>query len=90
MPLRKIYEALGANVAWNGNTRTITVTENGHITVFKLGSREAVRDNQAVSLDVPVRIQGNQTVVPINIVEETMQVDIQWDEKSKSFVTINK
>ncbi|AEM78373.1 copper amine oxidase N-terminal domain-containing protein [Thermoanaerobacter wiegelii] len=53
VPLRTIFEALGATVNWDGTTRTVTATQDNNIVKLTIGKSMAYKNGVAVKLDVP-------------------------------------
>lgn len=70
VPLRGIFEALGAEVQWEAATRTVRARSQKSQMVLPLGSRTATVDGRTVNLDVPASVVGGRTVVPLRFVAE--------------------
>lgn len=88
VPLRTIFEALGAGVQWDGGSRTITAVKDSR--EIKLVIDGAAYINGAtVNLDVPAKIISDRTVVPLRFVSEALGCTVAWDEYSKT-VTITR
>lgn len=78
VPLRGIFESLGADVLFDNRTRTIKATKGDRVVELTLGSREA-RINGATSyLDVPASTMGGRTLVPLRFVSESLGADVRW------------
>ncbi|NBD26878.1 copper amine oxidase N-terminal domain-containing protein [Paenibacillus glycinis] len=89
IPLRAVSEALGADVAWNRQTRTVTVDKwTEHLTLtpgqqvavieYEGGSKETVR------LDVPVKAVHDRIYVPLRFVSERFGYRIEWTDGTVS------
>lgn len=86
VPMRAIFEALGAEVDWDGETRTVTSTK-GTITVslaidsdkMKVGEREVI-------LDVPAKIINDRTMVPVRAVSEAMECKVDWNGEARQVI----
>lgn len=93
VPMRAIFEALGAEVTWNGEIQYIMAqTQNKHIDMYIGSDTMGVTKNgdtfaNMVTLDVPPVIIDGRTLVPVRAVSESLDCDVQWDEDSKT-VTI--
>jgi len=84
VPLRAIFEALGAEVSWDADTQTVTGTR-GNITIeLQIGSQIAKVGSATVTLDVPAAIIDNRTFVPARFVAESMGASVNWDEASRT------
>ena len=84
VPLRAIFEALGANVSWDDPTQTVTATKADISIKLQIGSQTAYRNNQAVSLEVPSKIIENRTMVPLRFVSEGLGATVKWDQQTET------
>ncbi|MEW6426100.1 MAG: N-acetylmuramoyl-L-alanine amidase [Bacillota bacterium] len=93
VPLRGIAEALGARVAWEEKSKTVTIAkdgETGSITVkLTVGKTIALKNTEKIALDVPAKIIQNRTMVPLRFVGEALGAAVRWDPASR-LVSINK
>ena len=85
VPLRAIFEALGATVEWDGATKTVT-SSKGDVTVkLAIGSNVLYKNGEGVELDVPAQIVGaGYTMVPARAVAESFGVEVGWDDATKT------
>jgi len=79
-PLRAIGEALGAQVSWEGQTRTVTLDLATTKIELKIGDPVAHVNGETVSLDVPAKIVDGRTLVPLRFVGEYFGAAVQWDD----------
>src|SRR5690606_38211208 len=56
VPLRDIFEALGAAVAWDASSKGITANRDGTEVRLTVGGRSATVDGRKVALDAPARV----------------------------------
>lgn len=88
VPMRAIFEAMGASVEWNNDTKTVT-SKKGNITVvLTLDKDTAMVNDKEISLAVPAKLVNGNTMVPLRFVSESMGAEVNWDGESKT-VTIN-
>jgi len=88
VPLRAIFEALGAQVGWDGKTNTITA-KRGEVSIkLTLNRTKAYRNGKAVALDVPAKLLKNRTLVPLRFVSEALGAQVNWNAKTQ-VITIN-
>ncbi|HHY95643.1 MAG TPA: tetratricopeptide repeat protein [Firmicutes bacterium] len=78
VPVRAIAEALGAEVRWDGETRTVTVVKAGKVVLIPVGSLKASVDGVEVSLDAPAVIIGGRTLIPLRFVSESLGAAVDW------------
>ncbi len=84
VPLRAIFEALGADVGWDGETSTVTAQKEQAKIELQIGSRAAYINNQPVELDVPGRIVNDRTMVPLRFVSEALGARVDWDGSART------
>lgn len=89
VPMRAIFEGLGAQVGWDGNSGAVTGTQGGLVVVLKIGDNRATVNGNVVLLDVPAKIVGGRTLVPLRFIAESMGALVNWDGKT-STVSIAK
>ena len=89
VPLRAIFEALGAEVLWDGETSTVTATR-GDITIsLQIGSNQLYKNGEAITIDVPAQIINDRTMVPVRAIAESFNCRVGWDSDTKT-VTITE
>jgi len=88
VPLRTIFEALGAKVSWDENTQTAAATKADISIKLQINSKTAYKNNQAVSLDVAPKIVKDRTLIPLRFVSEALGAKVGWNEENMT-ITIN-
>lgn len=83
VPMRSIFNALGATVAWNAQTKTVTATKDGRKIELTIDSKRAKIDGKMYMLDVAPTISGQQTFVPTRFVSEALGASVKWDGKKR-------
>jgi len=87
VPLRAIFEAMGADVEWDNATRTVTAELDGVNISLTIGSNILYRNGEAVTLDVPAKIEGGRTLVPVRAIAESFGAEVGWVQSTRT-VTI--
>lgn len=91
VPLRAIFEAIGAEVEWDGKTRTATGTKGGITVSLQIDNATAYVNGESKTLDVPAQIINGRTMVPARFISESMGCDVKWDGESRSvYITTAK
>ena len=90
VPMRAIFEALGAEVDWDGETRTATGTLGEHTVVIQVGETAALVDGETRTLDVPAQIIQNRTMVPARFISEALGCSVTWDGVSQTAAVANR
>lgn len=88
VPMRAIFEALGATVEWDGETRTVIsydpVSEVS--IVMQIGSNKMFVNDKSVELDVAAKIVNDRTVVPVRAIAEGMNSKVEWDGDTRTVI----
>jgi len=79
VPMRVIFEAMGASVSWNASTRTITATRGSTTVQTTIGSRTIRINGAARTIDVAPVVIGGRTLVPVRFISEAFGYDVRWD-----------
>lgn len=79
VPLRGIFEAVGAEVAWDQETKRVTATRDGRTVSLVVGDKTAYVNGDAYQLDVPAGIYRDRTLVPLRFVGESLGAVVQWE-----------
>src|SRR5574341_2256879 len=88
VPLRGVFERLGAVVPWNPLNNTVLASRSGTQIQLTIGSRVAFVNGRQVMLDVPAMAVRGRTLVPLRFVSEAMGARVDWDPTSQTvFVT---
>jgi len=87
VPLRAIFEALGASIEWDGNTQTVTATKGSTEIKLVIGG-QAFKNGKPASLDVPAKIINGRTMVPLRFVGEALGCQVGWNGDTQT-ITIS-
>jgi len=88
IPLRGVFERLGAFVQWNPATNTVLATRAASQIQLTIGSRVAFVNGRQVMLDVPPMVVGGRTLVPLRFVSEAMGASVDWEQSTRTvFIT---
>jgi len=88
VPLRAIFEAIGADVSWDGDTNTVTAVKDNTEIKLTIDSTTAYKNGEAVSLDVPAKLLNGRTLVPVRFIGEAFGVKVDWiGEEMKVILT---
>jgi hypothetical protein len=78
VPLRSMFEQLGATVSWDAASRTADVSKPGSDVKVTLGKAVVVVNGEERPLDVPPAIYRGTVVVPVRVISEAMGAYVQW------------
>jgi hypothetical protein len=86
VPLRAIFEALGADLRWNGADQSIIATRGDVNIWLQIGSNKATKNGMQVLLDVPPMIVSGSTLVPLRFVSESLGAGVHWEEATRTVI----
>ena len=86
VPMRKIFEALGSSVEWNGGTNTVTASGNGKSVSLTIGSDTAYVNGSKIQLEASPFIQDDTTYVPLRFISENLGAEVKWDNDLRRVV----
>lgn len=84
VPLRAIFEALGATVYWDDNTQTVLAVRSDKQITMKIGSYTMVVNDQTVILDTPSCMVNDRTLVPVRAISEAFGCSVQWEDSTQT------
>jgi len=87
LPARIEAESLGAEVAWDDATKTVTITKGETVIVITIGSDKATVNGEEVALDSAAFIENDRTYTPVRFIAEALGATVGWDDATKT-VTI--
>lgn len=97
VPMRVIFEALGADVEWEEETQTINARRSdtdlfyismrvGDKTIHKESVKANLPTSNDIELDVPPMIIDGRTLVPVRAVSECFGCKVEWDGESQTVI----
>ena len=95
LPMRAIFEALGAKVTWAAEHKTIFATAGPRLMVLQIGndvmSVQKISDNsnEVITLDAPPYMYKDRTLVPVRAIAEAMEAKVDWNAETRT-VTISQ
>jgi len=84
VPLRGIFESLGARVDWNESQQSISATRGNTEVQLAIGNQNATVNGRNVYLDTPAMILHGSTMVPLRFVSESLGADVKWFDATQT------
>ena len=86
VPLRKIFEALGAEVSWDDATQTASGVKGDTTVKITINEKVLYKNGQAITLDVPAQLVNDRTLVPARAISESFEVKVDWDDATSTVI----
>lgn len=91
VPLRGVFEAIGAEVGWIDDARQAVVKKDGKTALVPIGEKYILVDGVRIENDSNAIIKNDRTYLPIRIVLESFGCGVGWNDATKSvLVTTEK
>ncbi len=92
VPMRAIFEALGAVVEWDGETQTvISYDPKSEVSiVLQIGSNKLFVNDKPVELDVAAKVVNERTMVPVRAIAEGMNCKVDWDQENLTVIIVKE
>ncbi len=79
VPLRSIFEEIGATVQWDQKNKKITATKDKRKITLTVGSKHTYVNGKHVVIDVPAQVKNGRTLVPLRFISESFGGSVRWD-----------
>lgn len=90
VPLRAIFEALGADVSWlPAAMKVVANTVDTNVTMT-IGKNEYFVNGEKKTLDVSPMLMNGRTMIPARAAAESFGCSVDWDDASKTVIIKGK
>lgn len=90
VPMRAVFEKLGAEVQWNGDSQTITSRKDSITITMTIGSLTAYKNGEVYELQAPPVLEDDYTMIPLRFVAESLGCDVDWNGETKNITIKSK
>lgn len=86
VPMRAIFEKLGAEVSWDQPTQTVTAVTEDKTVVATVGEMSMYVNGEEKVMDVAPYIKEERTYVPARFVSEALDCKVDWDQENYTVI----
>lgn len=79
VPMRAMFEKLGAEVSWDNATNTATAFKDTTYVSITIGSLFMDTFLEPIKLDAPAMIVDGRPLIPLRAVSEAFNYEVKWD-----------
>lgn len=83
VPIRAIFEALGADVEWDDSTNTANSSIGNYKVSLTLNQDYIVANSEKIQMDTQAIMVNNRILAPARFVAESFLCDVLWEEASQ-------
>ncbi|RUS45574.1 copper amine oxidase N-terminal domain-containing protein [Cohnella sp. AR92] len=84
VPMRAIFEALGAKVSYDSQTKRVSGQRGNRSVALTVGSTKAYLDKSAITLQQAPMTVGSNVYVPLRFVSEALGAEVEVDASAKT------
>lgn len=84
VPIRAVFEAMGADVQWNDSIKTAIITKAEKRVQIQLNNHSALVDGRSVQMDVPATGISGRILVPVRFISENLGLKVDWVNSTKT------
>ena len=89
VPLRVISEAFGAEVKWDGETKSVKIVDGETEISLQIASNTAVVNGEEKTLDAAPELTNDTTMVPLRFISETLGAEVGYVHDTQS-ITVSR
>lgn len=84
VPLRGVFEKLGAKVDWNKNIMQVVIKDGNNDISMLLEKNKVLVNGEIKDIDVATKMINSRTFAPLRFISETLGHDVKWDQNTYS------
>lgn len=86
VPMRFLFEQMGADVDWDNETQTATVMKGSETISFSIDNTTAIVNNIKKVMDVPARLINDKTLIPLRFLSEELGYNVEWIGETQTII----
>lgn len=84
VPIRSVFEQMGAKVQWNDEEKSVTVDDGENAVLITIGSDIMLKGGSEITIDVPAEILNDRTLLPLRAIAEALDWHVFWGDTSRT------
>jgi hypothetical protein len=89
IPLRGLFEEMGATITWHPENKKITVEADGTKIEFQIENNRVWVNGQRYTTTVAPRIVNGRTFIPVRFVSEMLGYNVSWEGETQEIKITN-
>ncbi len=94
VPMRAIFESIGAKVTWDQETKTVIALYNANeefkSLLLQVGTNYAFLNGEKIEFKKSAEIVNDRTFVPLRAVNESLGYKVDWDQDTYTVTITTK
>ncbi len=89
VPMRELFEMLGATLNWDGETRTVTAHKGTNSVKLQIDNLTVNMNGEEKQMEAAPYIKNSRTMVPLRFASEALGIRVGWDNASRTIYLIS-
>lgn len=86
VPMRNIFEYFNAEIAWDGETKTILAKVGDDIITMQVGQNFFFMNDVKIEIDSPSVIVNDRTLVPVRAISEALKREVAYNSNTRTVI----
>lgn len=78
VPVREVFEPMGAFVEWKAEEKKVYINYNNTLLILEMNNKEVWLNGETATLDMPAKVINDKIMVPVRFISEQMGFHVQW------------
>jgi hypothetical protein len=84
VPLRGVFEELGATVEWDQAAQMVTIHKESTTIKMTVGQAHALKNEETIVTNVRSILRNGTTYIPLRFLAESLDATVHWEGASRS------
>ncbi|MFS0575017.1 copper amine oxidase N-terminal domain-containing protein [Sporosarcina sp. 179-K 3D1 HS] len=90
IPIRSVYEKIDSSIKISKKGNVISATSQNMNVTVTIDKKNATINGKAITLDTSPKLIDGQTMVPLQLLSESLPVNVRWDAASQTIIINTK
>ena len=86
IPLRAVFEKMGASISWDNSTETVLAMCKDTIVMIQIGNEKMFKLDESIVLETPAMLVNDRTLIPIHVVTDVWGSNIEWNSETNEVI----
>jgi hypothetical protein len=85
IPVKGVFDKLGAEIDWDSATRTVTIQSDNKLEMVPW-SKTIIVDGEEIQVENPAIIVNGRTFLPVRVVAENLNHKVEWKAETREII----
>lgn len=78
VPVREVFEPLGAAIEWKNSEKKLYLSYQDKMMILGADDKNVWINGETIVVDVPAKLINDKVMVPVRLISENMNCDVEW------------